>query len=370
MQEAGENMKALRIRLHQTSANYRKEETVENRMTYPLPPLSTVIGALHGICGYTEYRQMDVSIQGRFASMHKEPYVDYCFLNSTMDDRGILVKMKNETMLSNAFTKVASAKKSQGNSFLHGITIQVHDEALLAEYRGLRELGNRIAEWKSTEFKSRLQEYKEAKAELSERKKQIGKGNPGFDEAVREEKKVKEEEKQYKEKVAKYEEENYKKPVARFRTVTKSLRYYEILDDIDLILHIHAENEVLKDIYENIYNLKSLGRSEDFVDVQEIQMVELVQTTEGADSPWSAYLRYEDVRDEKIFTGSMINRDFSGTKYYLGKKYEIVDGKRMFPERVKVIYTSHYGMDETSEHIWIDQWQENGMEKKYIVNFL
>lgn len=37
---------------------------------------------------------MDISIQGKFESMHKEPYTDYCFLNSTMDDRGILVKMK------------------------------------------------------------------------------------------------------------------------------------------------------------------------------------------------------------------------------------------------------------------------------------
>ena len=37
-------MKALRLILHQTSANYKREETVENKMTYPLPPVSTVIG--------------------------------------------------------------------------------------------------------------------------------------------------------------------------------------------------------------------------------------------------------------------------------------------------------------------------------------
>ena len=118
-------MKALRIKLHQASANYRKEETAENKMTYPLPPISTITGALHSICGYREYHEMNVSIQGRFASMHREAYVDHCFLNSTMDDRGILVKMKSASMLSNAYTKVASAKKSQGNSFLKNITIQV-----------------------------------------------------------------------------------------------------------------------------------------------------------------------------------------------------------------------------------------------------
>ena len=45
------NMKALRIVLTQSSANYKKEETVRNKMTYPLPPFSTIIGAIHSACG-------------------------------------------------------------------------------------------------------------------------------------------------------------------------------------------------------------------------------------------------------------------------------------------------------------------------------
>ena len=44
-------MKALRLVIHQSSANYKREETVDNKMTYPLPPFSTVIGALHNACG-------------------------------------------------------------------------------------------------------------------------------------------------------------------------------------------------------------------------------------------------------------------------------------------------------------------------------
>ena len=110
-------MKAFRLVIRQTSANYRKPECVDNKMTYPLPPFSTVIGALHKACGYTEYHPMNVSIQGQYESMHREPYTDYCFLNSLQDDRGILVKMKNGEMLSTAFDKVAVAKKPQGNSF-------------------------------------------------------------------------------------------------------------------------------------------------------------------------------------------------------------------------------------------------------------
>ena len=46
-------MEALRIILKQSSANYRKAGTVDNKMTYPLTIPSTVIGALHNICGYT-----------------------------------------------------------------------------------------------------------------------------------------------------------------------------------------------------------------------------------------------------------------------------------------------------------------------------
>ena len=94
---------AIRFILHQSSANYRKPETYENKMTYPLPPFSTVIGAIHKACGYTSTHKMDVSIQGRYASMGRRLYRDLNFMNSTFDDRGILVKMTNESMLSTAF---------------------------------------------------------------------------------------------------------------------------------------------------------------------------------------------------------------------------------------------------------------------------
>ena len=84
--------------------------------------------------------------------MHREPYTDYCFLNSTQDDRGILVKMRNADMLSNAYDRVASAKKPQGNSFRNGITIQVHDQKLLDEYRALKDLNDEISEFKKKRF--------------------------------------------------------------------------------------------------------------------------------------------------------------------------------------------------------------------------
>ena len=88
-------MKAIRLHIKQNSANYKKEETVQNRMTFPLPPYSTVIGALHKACGYTSYPPMQVSVQGKYGSLKTKMYKDDCFLNSLNDDRNLLVKMKN-----------------------------------------------------------------------------------------------------------------------------------------------------------------------------------------------------------------------------------------------------------------------------------
>ena len=137
-------MKALRIVLTQNKAHYRKEESLENKMTYPLPPFSTVIGAIHNACGFREYHPMDLSIQGKYESLIKQPYTDYCFLDSVMDDRGILVKLKNGTLLSSGFEKVAKAVKSQGSSFRKDITVQVYNRKLIEEYRGLKNLNDEI----------------------------------------------------------------------------------------------------------------------------------------------------------------------------------------------------------------------------------
>ena len=167
-------MEALRIVLKQSSANYKKEETIDNKMTYPLPPMSTVIGAIHSACNYKEYHPMDISIQGKFESMHKEAYTDYCFLNSTMDDRGILVKMRNESLLSRGFDKVATSKR-QGSNMRTGVEIQVHNEVLLKEYRDLKDLNDKIKEFKNIRIKKTQELIKRRKKSLSNKKKSLDK---------------------------------------------------------------------------------------------------------------------------------------------------------------------------------------------------
>lgn len=361
-------MKALRIVLTQSSANYKKEEVLDNKMTYPLPPLSTIIGAIHSACNFKEYHPMDISIQGCYESMHREPYTDYCFLNSVMDDRGILVKMRNENLLSNAFEKVASAKKSQGNSFRNGITIQVYNEELLKEYRALKDLKDKIDIYKKIEFKDVLDSIKVEKLEIAAQKKLLDKKSEEFLELAKKEKDIKAKEKEIKEKQRVYELEAYTKPISKFRSLTTSLKFYEVLNNIKLIIHVRSDEKTLREVEENIFSLKAIGRSEDFVEVEEAKIVELYDVDEEVISNYSAYLDYEAVKEESIiFNRVESGIDISGTKYYLNKNYKIQDDKRVF-EKKKVLYASQYCVDEETENknILIDKDEEN----KYIVNFL
>ena len=69
--------------------------------------------------------------------------------------------------------------------------------------------------------------------------------------------------------------------------------------------------------------------------------------------------------NERINTGWYENRDISGTKYYLGKKYDVSTGKRIFTEKVKVIYTSDFTIDETSENVWVDKSRDRRRTSLY-----
>lgn len=360
-------MKALRLILHQNSANYKREETVDNKMTYPLPPISTVIGALHNACGYREYREMDISIQGRYESMHREPYTDYCFLNSVQDDRGILVKMRNGDMLSNAFEKVATAKKPQGNSFRNNITIQIHNQELMEEYRNLKNLNDEISEFKKNRLTSVFNLLKKRKKNLAEKKKGLDKKSIAYDSVVAREKELKEIEKMIKQRLDEFQTKNYTIPISRYRSLTKSMKFYEILDGIQLIIHVRASDEVLEDLLEHVYDLKSIGRSEDTVTVEDAAIVELYEDTEEDEviNNDSAYIEYDMIRSGRIFLDKKDEHVTGGTKYYLNKKYTIENDRRIF-EKKKVLYISNYAVEEFGDGLYIDRIDE----KEYIVNFL
>lgn len=351
-------MEALRIHLTQASANYRREEVIDNKMTYPLPPFSTVIGALHNICGFKEYHPMDISIQGDYKSLNKEPYTDYSFLNTTQDDRGILIKMANPTLLSTGYIVVARALKSQGNSFRNDITVAVEDHVLMQEYRDLKDLKDKIGEFKKGRFRQCMEMIKIRKKTLTTKKKVLEKDSLAYIKVEKREKELKQIEKMIKDKIADYEQENYTKPINMFRTLTTSLKFYEVLTDIEMYIHVRSDHETLKKIKENIYEWKSLGRSEDFVEIKEAQFVELVEPEDDYKSSFHGYVDaslIDDVNnDGHVFIFKNQKTRIKGIKYYLNKTYAIEDGKRIFDKK-KVYYTSNYRVDSESEGVYIDE---------------
>ncbi len=72
-------MKAIKLIARQTLASYRKPSSMQIKESYPLPPYSTVIGMIHNACGFLEYVDMGISIQGSYHSKVNELYTRYEF---------------------------------------------------------------------------------------------------------------------------------------------------------------------------------------------------------------------------------------------------------------------------------------------------
>lgn len=366
-------MKAIRLKLRQASANYRREETVDNKMTYPLPPFSTVIGALHKACGYQEYHPMDISIQGKYGSLKKKVYTDHCFLNRTENDRGILVKMVNPEMLSSAYVEVAQAKKAQGNDFYKGITIDGKNEELLQEYRILRKRMNEtLPAFKKKRIEGSFKpKLKKLKASMKERKQRLQEDKERLESIKKREKEISALEKRVKQRLQEYEKEYCTIPYSYFRTLTKGPKYYEILTDVELVIHVRADDEVMQDILDHIYNLKAIGRSEDMVEVLEAVMVELGEPKGTIQSRYSAYLDAEAVARNDFRFSRTEGVTAIGTRYYLNKNYKIENGKRVF-EKKAVVYASKYLLkirNEKTDSIYVD-YADGQKGEYYIVNFI
>jgi CRISPR-associated protein Cas5t len=355
-------MKALRIILTQTKAHYKKEEVDQNKLTYPLPPFSTVIGAIHNACGFKEYKPMDLSIQGDYKSLSKQAYTDHCFLDNTHDDRGILVKLVDGNYQSKAFSKIAQAKRGQGNNFRKGITIDIFDQILLEEYRNLKDLNDKLIEFKKEKLDKIVSLIGKRKKALKEKKKNMDKNTKAFITISKREEEIKSKEKLIKDKFDEFKLNNYTNQIAKYQTLTTSLKYYEVLHEVKLVIHIKADDITLETIMENIFNLKAIGRSEDFVDVKQCEYVELQDEVEDEiTSSYSAYLNYDLVKRRQVLLNKRKNDiPASGTKYWINKKYDKSKGFREF-EKVKVVYASNFYIDDESEDIFYDG--------KYIVNF-
>ncbi len=348
-------MKVLRIKLTQSQASYTREETVNNRMTYPFPPYSTIIGALHNACGYTTYHPMDISVQGRYGAMQKEIYVNHTLLNSTMDDRGILVWLCNSNSLNTAYVEVAEAQ-ANGSSFESGKTIRVINEPLLQQYRDLKEASKRFDIEKKEMIDPLDKRWKEEKKKLKSDLKALDKKSEAAQ--VLKQKIAEEDRKmnEIKEVFADRKKVEVEEPYRHFRTLTKAPWTQEVLYDLEWVIHVRAEEEILADIVEHQYDFVSLGRSEDFVEIQDVSYVEMADHVEEeyALHPGYGMLVHVDHIDSNYsFSVSNKEKNTEGTLYYVAKDYQLQNGKREF-RRIPCVYSSGYVIDDESEKILFD----------------
>lgn len=91
-----EKKRAIRLKIYQNLANYKKPTSFQLKESYPLPPPSTVIGMIHFACGFTEYKAMDVGIQGTFNSRVYDLYTRYEFAGSSFENDRHQLKFETE----------------------------------------------------------------------------------------------------------------------------------------------------------------------------------------------------------------------------------------------------------------------------------
>ena len=163
-------------------------------------------------------------------------------------------------------------------------------------------------------------------------------------------------------------ESSYKEPYSHFKTLTKGPQHQEVLYEVELVLHVRAEEAGLNDIMSHQHDFIALGRSEDFVELEEMKLVTLEEEIdEQLKLPPRYTMAVNMDRIEKgvyilYLAGDKEKQNAEGTVYYISKDYTIIGGQRVF-NRIPCLYTSNISIDEESEGIL---WDSDG---NYIVDF-
>lgn len=132
----------------------------------------------------------------------------------------------------------------------------------------------------------------------------------------------------------------------KFDGVTHSVKPTMLLTDVELFLHVYPENDYDFDaIYRGLTNPAeyiSLGRREDIVRVDEVNIVDLEKTDsedeEALISKFSAYLPIE-------YIGEGMGKEIAGTVYRLPKQFEI-DKRNGVRRWIEIINVRHLPPDK------------------------
>lgn len=103
-------MKAVLLKVTQNLVNYKKPTSFQLKETYPLPPYSTIIGMVHAACGFDEYKDMEVSIQGSYHSKVNDLYTRYEFAGASYEDKRHNIKLKGEDKYYGAMRGVSTCE--------------------------------------------------------------------------------------------------------------------------------------------------------------------------------------------------------------------------------------------------------------------
>lgn len=303
-------MKAIRIKLYQNLVNYKKPISFQLKETYPLPPPSTVIGMVHNLCGYTEYHEMDVSIQGKYHAKVNDLYTRHEFSNKITEDKKRRCK---DCMAING----EKAKKctSCGGKDLEDVWIP---RGYLV--RGIVAPG--------------VKKYDD-----------LYKENVILDEKNRE-----------------YFKENYISVIEGPATV-------ELLTDVELLIHIIPKDQTIVEEIEKAFlyprEYPSLGRREDLALINEVKVVniyrEILIDDINIGNDYSAYIPINLIEKDDVILRKRIGVGVAGTRYRLTKNYTLVNcGTKGSPKivrkwnKVDVIYGSNIKVLEDA-HINLDE---------------
>lgn len=80
-------MEGIRIKLYQNLVNYMQPASFQLKETYPLPPYSTVSGMIHRLCGFRDYHQMGISVQGSYYSKVNDLNTRYEFAGASYEPK-------------------------------------------------------------------------------------------------------------------------------------------------------------------------------------------------------------------------------------------------------------------------------------------
>lgn len=328
-------MKVIKIILTQTTANYRKTEQSKLRNTFPLPPISTILGSIHNAVGWEEYHPIHVSIKGEYGAISKKTYINQWVYNNVQHDRGYFVRFVAPNAFSNAYTLIAKPVlgKFKKRVLRTGEGFMVLEKEMLDNFFGMKE-----------ELKSINKELKELKAARIKETKGL----------TREEKKTAR--KPYDEKIESImpRKEEIEYELSHYHSFEKIPLKTDLLNDIKLVLHLIVDNpDDYRDIIEHLYDIKSFGRSEDFINIESVAELDYSVAESGIIKEHT-YIPKSECKFFEMEGGKRMN----GTVYYLNEQYHLNEkGQRIF-NRIPCLYTSNVNLKEQGERTFVDETGE------------